>query len=68
MRVVILSLLLVGVAVTNVAFEEWTKQHDKVYSSWGEKEYRRVSVIFLAWSLLHELARATAFRQKKGQK
>eukprot|EP00116_Pleurobrachia_bachei_P007901 sb/3468163/ len=41
MRVVILSVLLVGVVVANVAFEEWTKQHDKVYTSWNEKEYRK---------------------------
>ena len=50
MRAVVF-LVLVGVALANIAFDEWSKEHGKIYNSWRERQYRQVRYLELITEL-----------------
>jgi len=40
MERVILLLALVSCALASVAFDAWASQHERAYTTWGERQYR----------------------------
>lgn len=63
MRVAVFVLVVCGIAAGNIAFDEWTKEHGKIYQSWEERQYRQD-----IWMKNLKMIMAHNVQHKKGEK